>query len=157
MPISRRKDESMTKPKSVSVRRMTITPQKAEEWLSAMKVNRKLNHSKVSAMVADILDGRWQDNGDTIKLNKSEVPIDGQHRLKAIVMSGQALSMLVAFNVPNCAMATIDSATARTTANHLQIFGKCDHNEAGTIAAALRYLWAWEQGYAIRSAVPPTH
>lgn len=142
--------------KAVSVRRIRITPQKAEEMLATMGPNRSLKQARVSALVADMIDDRWQDNGETIKLAKNGKLIDGQHRLEAIIRSGKALPMLVAHNVPSVAMVTIDTGAIRSFGDHLQIVGT-SRTTSGALSGALSFLWTHEKGGVLRSTVKPTH
>jgi hypothetical protein len=145
----------MTKPKGVTVKRERITPQKAEEMIEGQRVNRRLNESRIAALAADMLAETWQDNGETIKLDKAGALLDGQHRLTAISRSQRTQHLLVARNIPHTAIITIDSGTSRTMANHLEILGI---SKAGTtLAGALRFLWAHEKGGVLRTRVPPTN
>lgn len=72
-----------------------ITPRLAKEYLEKNTSNyRKLSHTTVWQYANDIENGRWQENGEAIKFDEEGTLVDGQHRLKAIVMA----------NVPACMM-----------------------------------------------------
>ena len=105
---------------TVTTRMAVITPEQASEWLEQNTHNRKLRTHQVAAMVRDIQAGNWKWNGDSIKFAKDGTLLDGQHRLHAIVESGQPIEMLVIEGLDKDTQATMDtaqSALARTCSN----------------------------------------
>ena len=79
-----------------------ITPQIAKQYLQWNTNNtRKLNHAKVNMYAADMTNGRWQYNGETVQFAVSGVLKNGQHRLAAIIKSGVPQRMLVVRGVPD--------------------------------------------------------
>ena len=73
-----------------------ITPAKAAEYLKHNTDNyRKLKRPLVNNYMDDILNGRWEFNGESIVFDENGVLKDGQHRLAAIYKSGKTLPMVV--------------------------------------------------------------
>jgi hypothetical protein len=68
--------------------RMMVTPELAKQWLEANTHNRPLSEELVIAYMVDMLDGRWQYNGDAIRFDHTGRLIDGQHRLHACIEAG---------------------------------------------------------------------
>lgn len=74
----------------------TITPEKAKEYLTHNTNNaRKLSRIKAQQYAADIISGKWQENGEPIIFDEDGVLKDGQHRLFAVIIAGKPISALV--------------------------------------------------------------
>lgn len=71
----------------VTIRLVEVTPLLASNILANRnKKNRAINKNHVLALVKNIKDNTWRFNGDTICFDTNGILIDGQHRLKAIVL-----------------------------------------------------------------------
>lgn len=121
---------------------MTVTPTLAARWLERNSKNRTVRTTHVDALARDIEAGRWQFNGDTIKIGKSGNLIDGQHRLQAVVKSGKPIISVVAFDVDDAAMVTIDQGVKRAVGDMLEIldgkkYGKEKASTCRVIAALM--------------------
>lgn len=101
--------------------KMQITPEQAAEWLSNNGHNRNLSESVVFTYACDMEAGRWKYNFVAIVISKNGTLIDGQHRLKACVVSGKPFWSDVVFGADIDLQDTIDIGHARTTANVAQI------------------------------------
>ena len=77
-----------------------ITPIRANQLLAQNKRNRPLNLKYVNHLASEMKQGRWEANGESIKLNGSEL-LDGQHRLHAIKLSGVTVPILVVSGIKN--------------------------------------------------------
>lgn len=72
-----------------------ITPEMAKEYLTRNKQNRKLNDGIVSFYAKQMRENMWALTGQGISFDSSNMLIDGQHRLAAIVLSKKPVNMLV--------------------------------------------------------------
>lgn len=81
--------------------------------------------------------GRWQTNGETIKIATDGRVLDGQHRLEAVVESEVPTEFLVAFNVPPESFVTIDTGRPRRAADVLSLAGE---NNTVQLGGALKML-----------------
>jgi len=81
------------------VKKMTITPQIAAEWLTLNKYNRPLSKVHVKRLENEIINGRWQeDSNDCITFDTDGFLVNGQHRLTAILNSQMTVNAYVMFN-----------------------------------------------------------
>lgn len=122
---------------------ITITPQLAKELLRRNTRNRKLRERAVGDYARDMAAGHWAINGEAIKISAKGDVLDGQHRLHAIVQADTAVDMFVVIGLDPAAQETMDSGRKRSTADVLAL--RTEEN-AATLAAVLRRVWAWEQG-----------
>ena len=61
---------------------ITLTPEMATELLELNKHNRPLSDGHVRRIAAQIQEGKWKFNGDTIKIAVDHSVLDGQHRVQ---------------------------------------------------------------------------
>lgn len=115
-----------------------ITPVQAAAWLGDRAANRRLSERRAERIADDIRAGRWKVNGDTVVFDKEGHLIDGQHRLRAIVLANAPVETYVVRGVEPDAFATIDSGRTRSNSDVLSILGK---DKPTTLAAAVRYPW----------------
>ncbi|AGH32180.1 hypothetical protein VPHG_00113 [Vibrio phage 11895-B1] len=115
----------------------TITPEKAEIYLSHNMSNRKVDKSRVERYAKDILSGAWLNNGESLKFSLSGELIDGQHRLSAIIKAGVAVEMLVIKGLSDESRYTVDTAKPRTGADVLCIHNGASKSLAATINQAI--------------------
>ena len=123
-----KKDESTFRTELVE-----ITPDVAKEMLRKNKDNRKITQAASAFLVKQMEQGKWRFTADPIQFSDKGRLIDGQHRLDAIVKSGKAQTMLVAYNVPDDHQNVIDTGKNRSAGDVLYMHGIQNH----TIAAAL--------------------
>lgn len=75
---------------------MTITPEIAERYLKHnYKGNRPVTWSRVESMASDMRDGAWEVTHQGICFDIHGDLIDGQHRLRAVILSGVTVQILV--------------------------------------------------------------
>jgi hypothetical protein len=120
-----------------------ITPIRADQLLVLNKRNRPLNQRYVNQLANDMRAGRWEANGESIKLNGSEL-LDGQHRLHAIKQSGVTVPVLVVSGIKKDAYTTIDTGRARTPSDALKMAGEKHTTRLG---AALKIIDQIDNGF----------
>ena len=103
----------------------TITPALAEKYLSTnVEHQRHINTPKVALYAKMMKDGDWALDGQSIKFAKngrSQVLIDGQHRLHAIILSGVPVEMVVQRGLELSAFKTLDQVYGRNVEHFYQI------------------------------------
>lgn len=114
-----------------------VTPEMAADWLENrnLESNRRLSEQIALKYASEITDGRWMVTHQGIAFDREGFLIDGQHRLRAIVLADQAVELFV---VPNCdakTFAVLDSGFKRTAAHLVHA------PHAQVIASAARYLY----------------
>jgi hypothetical protein len=116
----------------------TITPEIAAEMLGRNTHNRNLRPTVVARFARDIAEGRWDLNGESIKFSDTDVILDGQHRLQAVVESGKPIKTIVVTGLPAIVQETVDRGTGRNLSDALRLRGETDViSLASVITAAL--------------------
>ncbi len=119
---------------------VTITADKAKELLVFNDKNRPISMSHVKKLEKQMVAGKWDFNGDTIRMSKSML-LDGQHRLKACVNTGISFKAVLITGLDDSVFTTIDTGRGRSAGDALAISGEKNYN---SIAAALRLVAAME-------------
>lgn len=136
------------------VETLDVTPELAHEWLGWNTHNRNLRRRTVDAYAADMTNGDWLWNGESIKFADDGTLLDGQHRLAAVVQSGVTVGMLVVRGLPSDAQDTVDSGIIRKFADVLHLRGE---KNAPLLAAVIRKVAYWETGHRrVSAAWKPT-
>jgi len=147
-----------------------ITPDLAKKWLAQNTHNRNLRERVVNGYAADMRNGDWVEDGQSIKFAKGDVvlldnpPIhggallDGQHRLSAIVTAETTVRMLVVSNLADSTQEVMDTGAKRVLGDVLKLRGE---PYAVSLAATCMRVYQWKQGYRknLKSAgnARPTH
>lgn len=136
-------------PSKLIFKRVRVNPTIANKWLTTRDLNNRfVRKNKVKNDAEDMLEGRWHDNGEVIKI---AVPprgkelmdgelLDGVHRCLAIVGGNIEIELWVAFNVEKAAMPTIDIGSARSFQDYLRMAGESNATAEAAITRRL-YLW----------------
>lgn len=127
-----------------------IGPDRAEQLLGRMVQNRKIRPAKVRQFANDMTSGRWLLTGEAIKLTEDGRVIDGEHRLKAIIESGVAVTTLVIYGARLEDRVVMDTGTSRSLADHLSFMGEINCQE---LAASLTALKDRQSGIPWRSGM----
>lgn len=114
-----------------------ITPEVAAALLENNPANRPIRKPHVEALARDMASGRWQVNGDAIRMNCDGSLIDGQHRLSACVKAGVPFETVVISGLPADVRATIDGGVKRTHGDRLSMIGVANAN---TVASTTKLL-----------------
>lgn len=125
----------------------TYTPEKAEDILANRNPkNRLISRIHVNKMADDMRNGRWDsNNGETVCFDTDGNLIDGQHRLAAIVQSGETVSLMTIKNLPAKARDTIDQGRRRSMSDRLKMDGTVDKYR-GRHVSATRFLLGLQDG-----------
>lgn len=120
-----------------------MTPTLAQKHLSLSQGmrQRSLRRSYVSRLVAAIGRGEFKTTHQPVAIDTDGMILDGQHRLAAVVESGTAVDLLVAWDVDPDTFDVIDIGIARRASDTLTIAG---YGNANVLAAAARDVLAWE-------------
>ncbi len=133
-----------------------VTPGQAERWLEKNVSNRPLRRRVVDRYTRDMATGNWIVRGDAIEFDTDGNLLNGQHRLTAVVKSGETVALLVGTNVPKEAQGVADSGATRTVGDQLNLRGV----KNGYLTAAIaRRGWLWDAGIEAGefNNIAPTH
>lgn len=125
----------------------TIGPSTAAAWLKANRLNRPVRAAHVTFLAREMTDGQWMMNGQAIIISENEDVLDGQHRLLAVIESGETIRSLVIYGVKREAFKTIDTGIVRTAADAIAVFfpGR-GVGMSKTVAAAIPWCVGLERG-----------
>lgn len=118
-----------------------LTPEIAEELLKLNADNRTLNATTMNRYATDMREGRWDLNGEAIKVSCDGALNDGQHRCHAVIEAGVPIQTFIVFGLPRSTRLTLDQPRPRSSGDFLKMeFGDTDPNNT---AAAAALLWAY--------------
>ena len=120
-----------------------ITPDLAKEWLELLDENRKYSGASGEAYARDMETGDWVVTNASIGFREDGKLIDGQHRLRACVLSGRPFWCIVVRGLSAEAQDYIDCGRMRSFADRLAFGGL---KEAWRVAAAARVIWGIKLG-----------
>lgn len=124
--------------KQITVEVEHITPEVAIDMLGHNTHNRRVRDSLVYKLANAMRRGEWVLNGETIKVRRDGVVIDGQHRLLAVIESGLPINTYVVRGLDDMAQQTVDIGQTRAAKDVLALEGY--GNRSALLAATLRYL-----------------
>lgn len=100
---------------------MTFTPEMADEIIKKPSTNyRKVKARLVEKYAKDMKEGKWQFCGDSIRFDKDGNCIDGQHRLRAIIMSEIPQEFVVVEGLEPEVAINIDNGFKRSIEDYLK-------------------------------------
>lgn len=124
-----------------------ITPEQAEKYLAKnVEHNRVVRDVKVIRYAEAMVDGHWLATSSTIKFDRNDNLIDGQHRLMAIIRAGKAVRMAVARNESPQSIHVIDTNTPRNGGDSLVVAGLSPRGKSTQVAGTANALHGWHNG-----------
>ena len=128
----------------MKVEKVNLTPAMAEEFLTNNEGNRSVRKNKVTKYAYQMANNQWIPNGDPIRFDVENNLIDGQHRLKAAIMSETTLvDTIVVSGLSRQAYTTIDDGIVRKVGDILARENIPNANEVGSLA---RWMIVIERG-----------
>lgn len=132
---------------------MDVTPEMATRWLKNNFGNRPVKEDVIRAYARDMINKAWVATHQGLAFNDEDALIDGQHRLKAIVLSGVTVRMMVTFGLPSkidgsemTVMDCVDRGRTRSVADQLTIQHGFKYGSlTASICAALASLCCGER------------
>jgi hypothetical protein len=119
-----------------------VTPALARSWLLLNQGNRKPSRAKILRFAAAMRAGKWQLNGETIKLSLSGRLLDGQSRLQAVIEAGVPAVLELRAGLPDAVQESMDVGELRKSAHMLEMMGE---KYPTILSPALKLLARWEQ------------
>lgn len=110
-----------------------IAPERAEEYLASRSTQRPLSEQHARTIATAMSGGRFVQTGEAIHFNIEGHLINGQHRMRAIVISGISAEFLVVRDLPVESFAHMDQGKRRSSGDTLASMGFSRYNEAGQL------------------------
>lgn len=120
-----------------------MTPERAAELLKLNTHNRVVKRGNVERLKVALLRGEFAENGDAIRISRTNVLLDGQHRLIACVESGVTFRTVIVSDLDDAAQDTIDTQSRRSVADSLTLAG---FPSAPALAASVRQIMGYLDG-----------
>lgn len=99
-----------------------ITPAIAEKYLKQNTQNRRVKNNVVLRYAKEMLEGRWKsDTAEFIKISKTGIVLDGQHRLLAIIKADISVNMSVAVGINDNVFDVLDTGSLRNAPDAFKI------------------------------------
>jgi hypothetical protein len=118
----------------MNVKIETIGPDKAIKYLASLHDQQRTWKScKTAAMATDMVRGAWHLIGDCIQFDMDGNLVNGQHRLKAVIISGTSQKFVVLRGVTRGAISFMDKGQKRTVNQQLKVEGltaQAGHSDA---------------------------
>lgn len=130
-------------PAASMIEEVLVTPAVAEAWLAKNSRNRNLRESHARSYAEDMAAGDWRWTGETIKFSATGELLDGQHRLRGVVIAGVPIRFLVVRGLDQEAQEDIDHGIPRKFHDVLTLRGEIN---ASALAAIVRRVHAWNEG-----------
>lgn len=130
---------------AITTRLVTVTPDMARQWLDNMAPNRKVSRVNLENLMKAMEEKRWHQDASPIKFNRNGQLIDGQHRLWALINTGQTHTFIVAWGVLEEAMTTLDTGKMRSRGDVLAIHDPA-LTDINSVAATTTIILRWKKG-----------
>lgn len=105
-------------------KKQLITPTAAKQYLEANVSNRRVKIPVVMQYANDMATGKWkEDTGEVIKISKTGLILDGQHRLMAVVKSNKAIYFHIALNLEEDVFDVLDTGSTRNATDTFKVKG----------------------------------
>jgi hypothetical protein len=121
----------------------SITPELAVKYLDSMVSNRNLQMALVRRLARAISVGQWT-LGQPILFDEHGQLMDGQHRLRAVILSGEAVDFVVLRGLEARVMAHIDIGKGRSLPDLLKMAGY--NKNTAALACIVRAIVCMERG-----------
>lgn len=112
-----------------------VTPEEAASILTKNTRNRPVNATRVALFETYLRNGEMQLTHQGVAISSSNVLLDGQHRLIAIVNTGIPAKLMITTGLPDSVFSVLDTGAKRTAGDILGINGAV---QCSTMAAGIR-------------------
>ncbi len=120
-----------------------VTPELANQLLELNTFNRPIRNRRVKHYSNQMKDGHWIFNGDSIRLSKSGVILDGQHRLLGVLDSKKPQVWNVITGLDDAAFQSIDTGANRSSGDMLASLG---YKNSNVLAGCIRLIMMYDDG-----------
>jgi len=144
--------EQAPKPEAPRFSIIRITPEMAPSFLAVKRLGAKRNQTAVSAYAQAMRNGEWVLNGMPIILSRKGILLDGMQRLYACIEAQTPFVTVLAENVPDDTVHTIDQQRRRSFTGVLETRGI---PKPAAVASLLAKLIRYQEGTLTRGTSTP--
>lgn len=125
---------------------MLVTPEMAAAILELNTNNRRVRERVVNRYATDMVFDRWKRGTyELVKISKSGVVSDGQHRLHAVIKAKKAVHFHFKLNIDDDVFDVLDTGSTRNASDVFKIEGIKHEN---ILPAMIQNYWRLSSGYA---------
>jgi hypothetical protein len=122
-----------------------VTPEMAAAILQLNTNNRRVRDKVVTRYATDMVFNRWKRGTyELIKISKSGIVSDGQHRLYAVIKSGKAVYFHFKLNIDDDVFDVLDTGSVRNASDVFKIEGIKHEN---ILPSMIQNYWRLSSGY----------
>lgn len=121
---SQQRDSKVTKHGDIKARAIMVTPDLAERLLASRGQNRRVSAPVIQKYARDMQSGRWQLNGQTIKISSDGRLLDGQHRLEAAKKAKTPFPAIIVDGLEEETLSSLDIGHQRSVSDILRERGE---------------------------------
>jgi hypothetical protein len=127
----------------------TITPEKAKQLLSTNQNNRPISQDNIDFICTAITSGKFALNGESIKISKTGVMLDGQHRCLAVIKTNMPIITYVTRGMEDDTFKYMDTGRGRQASD---VLATQHYKNPKTLAAMVKFIINFNNGYYNRAA-----
>lgn len=102
----------------MEIKKQLVTPSLAKQMLEANIKNRRVKLPVLLRYTQEMNAGRWkEDTGETIKISKTGIVLDGQHRLLAVVKSNKPINFHIVYDLDDSVFDVLDTGSVRNASD----------------------------------------
>lgn len=125
----------------IEFKKQLITPTIAKQYLEANYSNRRVKMPVVLQYANDMANDRWKDDTcEAIKISKTGIVLDGQHRLLAVIKSNKSIYFHLAIGLDDSIIDVLDTGSARSAADTFKVRGIKNSNNIPSIIGMYNLL-----------------
>lgn len=99
----------------MDIQKVLVTPEMAKELLSLNSKNRKVREPAILKFSREMSNGNWkEDTGELIKISKTGILLDGQHRLIALIKADMPIYFHIARGLSDEILDVLDTGNLRS-------------------------------------------
>lgn len=132
----------MTEP--LKTRKVQVTPELAAQWLKTNQENRNLSDEWIRKLSRDMTNNDFPNVGETLKFDTNGHLIDGQHRLKAVILSGKTVEFFVVENIPRDYRYRMDQVRVRKPSDALTMEHHVPNSQMAVATVRIILMWQIE-------------
>jgi len=111
----------------VTVTGHKVSPELAQVLLQNNEGNRRVDAANLATIMRDIIEDRWDLNGETIKISKEGLLNDAQHRNFGVLLTGFSIRSDIRFGLTRESRSTVDIGHKRKVADRAAMRGEPDY------------------------------
>jgi hypothetical protein len=124
-----------------------VNPELAKKILKGNLINRKLSPQRVEHLSRQMKEGKWETNtGESIKISKNNLLLDGQHRLAAIIKANVEIDMLVVDDLDTSIINVIDTGKPRSV---FDVLSMNKISNATLLSSIINYIISHDKNYSL--------